>query len=211
MVYQSGSMLMRGFAYVIPRDYGFAPNPFGLSCTLATCKQDIRTRASIGDWVIGCGSSQYGLQGKIVFAMNVCEKLTFDQYWLDMRFQHKKPFMMGSLKQMYGDNIYHTANGVWHQADSHHSNADGSTNYLNLNRDTSSDNVLIASEYYYFGTQALQLEDNLARATTKIGRGYRNVDERPLSDLIYFLRSNYDVGIIGTPVLFDKFERYNGK
>ncbi|MGL1861446.1 MAG: hypothetical protein OCC46_02855 [Pseudodesulfovibrio sp.] len=202
---------MKGFAYVIPRDFGFAPNPFGMSCTLATCKQDIRARAEVGDWVVGCGSAQFQLQNKIVYAMNVCEKLSFSQYWNDERFQYKKPIMTGSLKQMYGDNIYHRSGGRWKQEDSHHSNADGSINYLNLNRDTSSDNVLISSEFYYFGGNAIEIDENLARATTKTGRGYRNINEEPLQELISFLRDRYDVGMVDTPILFDRFERYSGK
>ena len=40
------------YSYVITRDYGFAPNPFGGICTLATCKPGIRNHATVGDWVV---------------------------------------------------------------------------------------------------------------------------------------------------------------
>ena len=36
------------YSYVITRDYGFAPNPFGGICTLATCKPGIRNHAKVG-------------------------------------------------------------------------------------------------------------------------------------------------------------------
>ena len=34
--------MAKGYSYIITRDYGFAPNPFGGVCTLATCKPKIR-------------------------------------------------------------------------------------------------------------------------------------------------------------------------
>lgn len=44
---------MNYFSYVVARDYGFAPNPFGGICTLATCKQRIRNNANVNDWIFG--------------------------------------------------------------------------------------------------------------------------------------------------------------
>lgn len=49
---------MRFYSYVIPRDYGFAPNPYFGYCTLATCKQKIRKNAQIGDWIGAFGSAR---------------------------------------------------------------------------------------------------------------------------------------------------------
>jgi hypothetical protein len=118
------------YSYKIPRDFGFAPNPFYSICTLATCKPNIRQRAVIGDWILGFGSSACGskLCGKVIYAMKVEKKITFNEYWQGAEYQVKKPVMNGSLKQNYGDNIYHTQNGRWLQADSHHSLPNGSEN-----------------------------------------------------------------------------------
>ena len=44
---------MEYYSYVIKRDFGFAPNPFGEFCTLATCKPVIRKVANVNDWVFG--------------------------------------------------------------------------------------------------------------------------------------------------------------
>jgi hypothetical protein len=44
------------YSYVVRSDSGFAPNPFGEYCTLACCKPQIRKRARVGDWIVGCGS-----------------------------------------------------------------------------------------------------------------------------------------------------------
>lgn len=139
------------FSYVVARDYGFAPNPFHGVCTLATCKPGIRRYAQINDWVVGTGSARHGLSGCLVFAMKVAVRLTFDEYWHDARFIRKRPNMHASNKRAFGDNIYHHVGEGWHQADSHHSYADGSPNPRNIEHDTKADRVLIASEFAYFG------------------------------------------------------------
>ncbi|QZY49690.1 hypothetical protein K7G95_14000 [Escherichia coli] len=60
----------------------------------------------------------------------------------------QKPARNGSHVQILGDNIYHqNENNEWIQEDSHHSNADGSFNMTNLERDTSSNNVLISDHF----------------------------------------------------------------
>ena len=49
------------FSYVVDRDLGFAPNPYGGFCTLAHCKFSISGKkkivelAKIGDWIAGTG------------------------------------------------------------------------------------------------------------------------------------------------------------
>ncbi|MFC0668681.1 hypothetical protein ACFSKY_14665 [Azotobacter chroococcum] len=98
---------MKLYSYVVARDFGFAPNPFFGFCTLATCKPKIRKHASVGDWVVGTGAkSTYDYKGRLIYAMQVSEVLSFDEYWNDARFILKRPNLKGSLKVMYGDNIY---------------------------------------------------------------------------------------------------------
>ncbi len=143
---------MRLFSYVVARDYGFAPNPFFGVCTLATCKPRIRKVAAVGDWVIGTGGKTRGRQGDLVYVMRVTEKMTYNEYWSDPRFQQKRPNLRGSLKQAFGDNIYHKDyNNKWHQIDSHHSYQGGAPNMYNIRNDTQSDNILIGTEYAYWG------------------------------------------------------------
>lgn len=59
------------------------------------------------DWVVGTGSASDGLTGHLVYAMRVTQTMTFDDYFVDHRFQMKKPNLAGSRKQAFGDNIYH--------------------------------------------------------------------------------------------------------
>lgn len=206
---------MEGFAYVVARDYGFAPNPFYRICTLATCKQIIRKKAQIGDWIIGIGSKSQGRHDHLIYAMRVDEKLTFDQYWNDPRFFYKRPAMNGSIKAMYGDNIYHKDSaGNFQQENSHHSLAGGAVNLLNLEKDTgTSDAVLISHYFYYFGSVREKLPANVARIFDGWNRrGHKRLDESIVSKLISKLEKKYESGYCGDPTKFaGGFKRYSGK
>jgi hypothetical protein len=151
----------RVFSYRVARDFGFAPNPFGGWCTVATCKPGIRRIARPGDLIIGCGSVELGFPERLIFAMRVAEKLSFDRYWNDSRFARKRPSFHSSRSRAYGDNIYHRDEGVWCQADSHHSFEDGVLNQANANRDLSADSVLVGNDFTYWGRSAIPIPANL--------------------------------------------------
>ena len=180
---------MSVYSYVVDRDYGFAPNPFYGICTLATCKPDIRRKASIGDWVIGTGGARRRMSGRLIYAMKISEALSFDEYFNDHRFQFKKPNLSGSLKQCFGDNIYsQDVDGDWQQLDSHHSLRDGSPNPENVIRDTGTNRLLLASEFTYFGADAPLLPEPIrSRGPDGIccGRYHRVTFEQDSLDLFF--------------------------
>ncbi|MGX9901312.1 Nmad2 family putative nucleotide modification protein [Arthrobacter sp. SA17] len=144
-------------------------------CTLATCKQEIRVKAQVGDWLLGTGSKGNGMAGRLVYALHIDEVLTFDEYWNDERYRHKIPTARGSRKQAYGDNIYHRdADRQWIQANSRHSLADGSPNIGHVVRDTRADAVLAGREFVYFGGFGPAIPDQL-----RSGYGVDIVHDRP--------------------------------
>ena len=159
----AASSLPQVFAYTLRYDVGFAPNPFYGFCTLATCKAEIRRLTSIGDWILGVGSVSKGQGGKLVYAMRVEEKLHYDDYWVDPRFQAKRPFRPGSLKQRYGDNIYHRNSPVdsWIQEDGRHSLEDGRPNPDHIKRDTKYPIVLVSQSFFYYGDRAIEIPEEL--------------------------------------------------
>jgi len=165
------------YVYVIARDFGFAPNPFFGSCTLATCKPGIRNSAQIGDWILGVAGSKLGksIHRKCILLMQVSEKMSFQEYWDDERFELKKPCRNGSQLKMLGDNIYHhDVNGEWIQEDSHHSHQDGTINTVNLKRDTGScELILISNFFYYFGKKAIPVD--LASLNYTSGLGFKKI------------------------------------
>ena len=153
---------MRLSSYKVVYDIGFAPNPFHGYCTLATCKPKIRKGASHGDWIVGVGSHAQRTAGRLVYAMEVAEKLSFDDYWNDPRFESKKPDRRGSLKYRYGDNVYHQSpTGDWVQEDCRHSFDDGSPNPDHVKRDTGADAVLVATRFTYWGGSGPELPSDL--------------------------------------------------
>lgn len=202
---------MKIFSYVVSRDFGFAPNPFNGFCTLATCKPDIRSHALVGDWILGTGSVKLKCRYRLIYAMRVTEKMTFNEYWSDARFSVKRPVMNGSLKTMYGDNIYHMVDEDWYQANSHHSLEDGSVNMKNLTKDTRSDSVLISDIFYYFGSNNIEIPPKLVALLCKSGRAHRYADPVAFASLLDILNRHFEPGYNGDPIQFTKFCRYKGE
>jgi hypothetical protein len=197
------------YSYVVARDYGFAPNPFFGVCTLATCKPMIRKTAAVGDWVVGTGSKGYGLQGRLVYAMKVSETLSYDEYWRDPRYLSKRPNLRGSLKQAYGDNIYHRkrSTGRWVQANSHHSNRDGTPNANNIAHDCQAPRVLIGSDFVYWGGSGPKIPKPFRGKVHDVcaHRGHRcNFPPEFTASFVAWIRSVGSRGYAGSPSEFPK-------
>lgn len=198
------SDLPRVYSYKLSRDYGFAPNPFHGICTLATCKPQIRKGAQVGDIVIGCGSKELKMLGKIIFAMRISEKMTFQQYWDDPRFAVKKANFLSSNAAAYGDNIYHIGDDGWIQEDSHHSYDGGVVNPDNLKRDVGSDNVLVGMDFIYWGSNAPVMPANLRDLDGDDlfpnGRNLRSIfSEKFRAEVVAWFDSLPDRGNLGRP------------
>ena len=207
---------MKLYSYIITRDYGFAPNPFYGYCTLATCKPIIRHSANIGDVIVGLGSGAKDspFKNKVIYSMIVKEKMTYDQYWNDCRFWCKRPYMYGSKKQMYGDNIYHTdeKTHIIFQEDSHHSLENGETNYENYNRDVPGKYVLVSDEYWYWGGNPVELPIDFIEIAN-VQRNHIIKDNKEfIEKYLEWLRCFSEQGYINKPYKFSKpFQRYDGK
>jgi hypothetical protein len=201
------------YMYVVDRDFGFAPNPFHGYCTLATCKPRIRNKAEVKDWVIGMGGSRLRATGRCIFAMCITEKLTFNKYWEDSIYLDKKPIRNGSRKMMVGDNIYQfdAVKNVWYQANSHHSNADGSINPHNLRTDTKSDKVLISQHFFYFGRETILIPSDLLDGIRyKNPRDYRVFEYKMAGGLIEWLQKSFKGSlnqVLANPFDFENSEK----
>ena len=210
---------MNCFRYKIEHDWGFAPNPFHGTLSLATCKADIRgcKNLEIGDWVVGFGSKAMNNLGMLVYAMKVEEILTFDQYYEDPRFQCKKPVKTGSLVQMYGDNVYHTdksANPIrqYIQDECAHSHDDWSFYQDHYDRDTKCDKVLLSRNFYYFGDHYIEIPEEFSyiKLNPENMRGnmyYRDLEgeNAKITAFTEWLDKNYGKGIHGDPCNWKEF------
>lgn len=205
------------YIYVVDRDFGFAPNPFHGCCSLATCKPGIRRSAKVGDWVIGMGGARLKAKGRCIFAMRVTEARSFNEYWSDPTYLDKRPVRNGSRRMMVGDNIYHldADSNAWSQADSHHSNADGTANLHNLANDTSANRVLLSRHFFYFGKAAQPVPEGILVAMGyENGRNYRVFGVTQATSLLDWLAESYgrSINLVGAdPFDFDTSEmRYSG-
>lgn len=195
------------FIYVVARDFGFAPNPFHGFCTLACCKPRIRSVAQTGDWVIGVAGSALTQPGHCIFGMRVTETMTFDEYWMDSRFEVKKPLRNGSRVMMLGDNIYHRQNdeAEWRQEDSHHSHPDGSPDSSNIKTDTQANRVLISENFTYFGASAPLIPSKiLSSIGYSNGRNHRRFTTQEAQPLLSWLQKHSRRA--STPVVDDPFQ-----
>jgi hypothetical protein len=201
---------MRLFSYVVARDYGFAPNPFFNTCTLATCKPGIRRAAQVGDWIVGTGTASRKRKSYLVYAMKVEELSTFNEYWSDARFEQKRPNLRGSKKQAFGDNIYHKAEtgGAWQQLDSHHSCSDGSPNLANIANDTQADRVLISDDYSYWGGTGPRIPEEFREhggVNICAGRGHKvHFPDEFVAEFITWIRGLGVKGYAGQPIDWDR-------
>jgi hypothetical protein len=86
------------YSYIVDHDHGYAPNPYNNICTLVHCKfagtsgrRNIVELVNVGDWVLGSGgcSHQSSGSGTILYLMRVDEKLTFNNFLSDHRFNNR--------------------------------------------------------------------------------------------------------------------------
>ena len=142
------------YTYVVLHDTGFAPNPHHGYLTLACCKPQIRKTAKVGDWIVGIGSASKGRTGRAVYAMQVIETLSFEDYWNDPRFACKKPRMDAGPVAAVGDNAYHIdrETGEWIQEPCQHCKSDCSPSQSDMDADLSVNRVLIGETFTYWGS-----------------------------------------------------------
>lgn len=198
---------MHCFRYRMDHDYGFAPNPFWGTLTLACCKAQIRNSRVLaaGDWIVGLGSVAMGNEGTVVYAAKVGKILPFDDYWNSPDYQVKKANINGTMIQMYGDNVYHTVAGQVVQEPCAHSN---DPNGKHKASDVSGKYVLICERFYYFGDNAPKLPKELAYiGDTGNPRAirYTDLDDAKIQAFTDWLAANYEMGIHGDPCNWKEF------
>lgn len=200
--------MMHLFSYRVEHDFGLAPNPFGGTISFAVCRGDIRSNKfmQIGDWLVGTGSVSMKNEGRLIYAMKVEEIISFDEYWNDPRFQYKKPYLKGTLVQMYGDNFYHTVDERMVQEPSAHSNPDLEQRIKLYNKDVKGKRVLLSKTFYYFGDNCPLIPTEL-QAICSSGRAYKykKITEEQINSFVSWLESNYTVGIHGDPCNWNEF------
>ncbi len=185
-------MMPRLFTYTIPIDDGAAPNPFVGLCTLAICKPGIRRVARPGDWVAGLGSRNApggrDLSGHLVYAMLVEEVLTLREYdqAATSRWPHRIPNLQSkALQDRLGDCIYDYSVG------SEPILRPSVHGVENIKTDLGGSNVLISTDFYYFGSKAVKVPPQLRNICHQT-QGYRSNSNQPyFESFVNWMRSNF--------------------
>ena len=155
------------YSYVITHDHGFAPNPHGGVCTLATCKPVIRRSAQVGDWLVGTGSKSLGHDCSVIYAAKIDSICTIAKYGADPKYAGKRPSATQDEASRHGDNIYYKGDaGEWVQRKNIHHDS------YHAQRDLSGLNVLIATRFWYFGYSPEKLPAYLVHIIKK-GPGHK--------------------------------------
>lgn len=142
---------MKLYTYVVTHDTGLAPNPFGEWCSVAVCTPNHQgIRAEQGDWI--CGFSSRAQGHKLIYAMQVEERPSLDEYFHDARWAYKKP-SPETAQSRCGDNFYERLpNGKWKQHWNyfHRSQA-------NLVQDTQKPVAFVGRKFWYFGEKRIEV------------------------------------------------------
>ena len=187
---------LRLISYVVASDTGLAPNITGDFCTLAVCKPVIRRVAQINeDLILGFSIPSHG-RNRLIYAMQAEEKLAFEDYFKDPRFQCKKPD-----QDIRGDNFFKKAGDHYKIAfnNAAHFGKEGP-----VSRDLKTPLSVIAKTFWYFGDNAPELPKSIIKNSTialpdRSRRGHRvNKDPKLIESLINWLHQ-YPSGVHGTP------------
>ncbi|MHA1211285.1 MAG: hypothetical protein ACTSSH_02380 [Candidatus Heimdallarchaeota archaeon] len=155
---------MKVYSYVIREDSGFAPNPFWDYCTLASTQALVRQIAKPGDWIVGLKENSQELEDHhLVFAMLITEKMSYEKYWYDPRFQVKQPdFSVEEEIFRLGDNFYepHGFDFVQHYSKHSRDFFDTEEDWIKQkHRDLQGKYVLISDKehFHYFGAEPAKI------------------------------------------------------
>lgn len=181
-------------SYVVASDTGLAPNVTSGVCTLTVCKPVIRKISEPGDLIIGMSTAEDG-RNKVIYAMLVQEKLPYDRYFEDPRFQSKKPD-----SDPRGDNFFTKTNGRLSLAfdNAAHFGKDEA-----IQRDLNAPVSVISSRFWYFGQNAPllppELQDTRISLPGNSRRGHRIIKNQ--AQILNFTEwlNRWPPGIHGAP------------
>jgi putative DNA base modification enzyme with NMAD domain len=143
-------------------DNGGAPCVHDGLLSLAICKPKIRSSAAVGSLIIGIGGKILG--GRLIYAARVTDKLSDGRYYRDRCF-YPRP-----------DCIYREVNGLPNLVKRARYHADGSQIGKDVGIRFEKANVLLSSDFRYFGkkgTREYESHGNLSSLVDRLMRGHR--------------------------------------
>lgn len=185
---------MKICSYIMNTDSGLAPNPFWGFCTLALCTPNHQgVKLSPNDWIIGTRPRSLG--GKLIYAMKISEKIHFQNYFNDKRFQKKKPNLSGSWKDKCGDNIYSLdGNDQWKQLPVLYHNT-----HKQVLQDTKYPYAYVSKHFYYFGENAIEIPDKFSELIRDRHGCKCNHQPAVMAKFVDWIEEKLPIGVQGLP------------
>jgi len=184
------------YSHVVKHDTGLAPNPFHGFCTSAVCTPShAKARLKVGDWLIGNSQKKDG--HRLVYAMQLCDVLSMNEYFQDSRFQNKKPKLDGAPEEQCGDNFYYQdKDAKWKRLPSRFHN-DHASFVADVGKDFAGRPVFAAEHFYYFGRRRVLIPKELA-GVIWAGRNVCGKSEFA-NAFVAWLQGNFKPGILAAP------------
>lgn len=180
--------------YILTNDTGLAPNPFWDWCTLAVCTPNRQgAKLAPNDWIAGFTTKREG--HRLIYVMEVAERIHMDEYFNDQRFSRKKPNLRGAWQQKCGDNFYSQGpDGLWLQ---HRNRFHIGHEYLV--KDTRKPYIFASERFWYFGRAA---ETVPAEFRPLIGGHGIRVNHAPdlVRSFLAWVEVTHKTGIHGLPI-----------
>ena len=170
--------MSRFYSYIVATDNGSSPNTENGILSLALCKPKIRSTAKLGDYVIGIAGKNISFYPRILFIMKITDISLIADY--AVKYPNRKDGIYTTeLKQLV--NPYH---------DSAH-----------IKADISGKNVLISSDFIYFGNKMIPVPSELSAMVPGRGHFSKKNDnlKAPILSSFILWKQTYGVGSYGVP------------
>ncbi len=150
----------------------------------------------IGDWLVGNSSRQDG--NRLVYAMRISDMPSVNEYFLDKRFEAKKPKVDGTPEEQCGDNIYYLdERGRWKRLPSVFHN-DQKSFLKDIGSKPAGSPVFVAEHFYYFGRKRIPIPDEFG-SVIQGRQGIHYTDDPLAGAFVAWLEASYEPGKRGAP------------
>lgn len=140
------------YSYILACDNGGAPCVEEGCLSIAICKPEIRRLSKVGDIIVGISGYKLGKEKKIIFICKITKMVTMEEY--------------GNITR--SDSIY--TSKLKMKKNPFHNCGD-------YERDINGKNVIMSTDFIYFGKKYIPLPENLQDIIP--GRGYQSTKNEP--------------------------------
>jgi hypothetical protein len=158
------------YSYIVACDNGGAPCVERGCLTIAICKPEIRRLAKVGDIIVGISGYKLGKEKKIIFIAKTTKMMTMEEYGNSTR---SDSIYTSKLKMK--PNPFHICS--------------------DYERDINGKNVIMSTDFIYFGKKHIPLPENLQGIIP--GRGHQSTKNEPFKQTLINLFASEKMNGIG--------------